>query len=118
MPDTMKNIELDIVGDVMVAKILESRLLHDPVIQLVRNQLMALTDVGDRKNIIIDLSLVESMSSSFLSHLLVLEKRIKSAQGQLFLCGLCPEMQNIFSMTRLDRIFQVFPDRFAALACF
>ncbi|RME46511.1 MAG: anti-sigma factor antagonist [Chloroflexi bacterium] len=75
--------------------------------------------LGDgEQNFVIDLSGVTFMDSSGLATLVQLFKRVRIGHGDVRLCGLQPEVQRIFELTRLDRVFDLFPDRVEAVASF
>ncbi|MFQ5595365.1 MAG: STAS domain-containing protein [Anaerolineae bacterium] len=71
-----------------------------------------------QQNFVIDLSGVGFMDSSGLAALVQLFKRVRIGHGDVRLCGLQPEVQRVFELTRLDRVFDLFPDRSQALASF
>jgi anti-sigma B factor antagonist len=75
--------------------------------------------LGDgEQNFVIDLSQVPFMDSSGLATLVQLFKRVRIGHGDVRLCGLQPEVRRIFELTRLDRVFDIFPDRAEAVASF
>lgn len=65
-------------------------------------------------NVVVDLSDVEFVSSSFMARLVALYKRIKPAGGSLILCGLHPIVREAFHTSRLDEYFGMTEDRDAA----
>ncbi|RME81512.1 MAG: anti-sigma factor antagonist [Caldilineae bacterium] len=75
--------------------------------------------LGDgEQNFVIDLSGVAFMDSSGLATLVQLFKRVRIGHGDVRLCGLQPEVRRIFELTRLDRVFDVFPSRQEAVASY
>jgi len=70
------------------------------------------------QNYVIDLSQVAFMDSSGLAALTKLYKRIRIGRGDVRLCHLRPEMRRIMELTRLDRVFEIYDDRQAAIASF
>lgn len=71
-----------------------------------------------QQNFVIDLAGVGFMDSSGLASLVQLFKRVRIGHGDVRLCGLQPEVSRVFELTRLDRVFDVFPDRAGAVASF
>jgi anti-sigma B factor antagonist len=67
-----------------------------------------------RPKMIIDLAEVDYISSVGLRVLLASLKKQKQNQGSLQLASLQPFVQNIFKITGLDKIFQIFPSEEAA----
>jgi anti-sigma B factor antagonist len=68
--------------------------------------------------IIVDLTKVEFVDSSALATLVQVMKRSRENKGDVLLCGLNPNVRNIFNLTRLDRAFQIHEDLAAALGAF
>ena len=69
----------------------------------------------DRKALIVDFSKIDFIDSSGLGTLVSLLKMM-NGKGDMVLCALNPGIRNMFSLTRMDRIFRICPDRAAALA--
>jgi anti-sigma B factor antagonist len=67
------------------------------------------------KNIILNLAKVDYISSVGLRVLLAALKRHKQNQGSMPLVSLQPFVQNVFKITGLDKIFQIFPTEETAL---
>lgn len=75
------------------------------------------TLLGDGyQQFIIDLDNVPFMDSSGLATLVQLFKRVRIGNGDVRLCSIQPPVQRIFELTRLDRVFDIFPGRSEALA--
>ncbi|TAN49815.1 MAG: anti-sigma factor antagonist [Methylococcaceae bacterium] len=65
--------------------------------------------------LIVDLSAVHFIDSSGLGALLSGYKNANLRQGSLILTGLQPRVQSMFELTRLHRVFDIYPDLEAAL---
>jgi anti-anti-sigma factor len=74
--------------------------------------------VRDRGNcdVVIDFSNVTIMTSASLAVLLRLKKLLEDCGQRLSLCCVGPATRGIFSVTGLDGFFEIFDDRFDALA--
>ena len=86
--------------DTLTSKYVEARL--DSVIE------------ENRPKLLIDLGEVDYISSVGLRVLLASLKKQRQNQGSLQLASLQPFVQNIFKITGLDKIFQIFPSEEAA----
>ena len=69
---------------------------------------------GDK--LVLDLSGLEYISSAGLRVLMLAAREVKAQDGTLVVCGLQPVVREIFEISRFNVVFQVFPDRQAALA--
>jgi len=59
-------------------------------------------------SVVVNLSQVDFLVSSFVASLLTLHKRVKAADGRLILCGLRPMSREILQCTKLDSVFEIF----------
>ena len=75
--------------------------------------LMRKLEASDVDRILLDLTLVKSLDSSFLGALIAVRKRIDAHQS-IELIGLTPPVARVFSLTRMDKIFAIHPDFTAA----
>ena len=64
----------------------------------------------------IDMSKLDYISSAGLRVLLMLAKKVQQAQGRVALCGLAPNVREVFSVSGFDTIFSIQPDPAAAVA--
>lgn len=76
--------------------------------------------VSDKESlrILLDMSHVAYLSSAGLGHLVGLLKKLKATGGELKVCSLHETIQELFSVMRLNTIFEIFPDQESALATF
>jgi anti-sigma B factor antagonist len=71
---------------------------------------------GAQASVVLDCSRVEHLSSAALKSILRLNKVLKKHGGGLTLCGLQPELAEVFRITRLDQVLAVKDSLEAALA--
>ncbi len=82
-----------------------------------KTQMLTFFDEG-KNNLIIDLKAVRFVDSSGLGSLVSGFKNASARNGNLKLCGLQPQVRSMFELTRLHRVFEIFPDSDEALASF
>lgn len=68
--------------------------------------------------IVFDLRQVEFIDSSIIGALVGFLRRTRAAGGDVKLAGLTPDIETIFEVTRLHRVFSIHPTVDAALADF
>jgi anti-sigma B factor antagonist len=68
-----------------------------------------------RPRILMDLSGMEYISSSGIGLLVSVLRRCREGGTGMALCGLRPEIAELFKLTRLNQVFEIFPSRAAAL---
>jgi len=66
--------------------------------------------------ILLDLERVEFIDSTALGGMVQCLKRLRRTEGgDLVLCGVQDKVMSLFALTRMDRVFTIFPDRASAL---
>ena len=68
------------------------------------------------ERMVIDLSRATYIDSAGLAALILAMQKVQAFGGKFFLAGLDETMRSIFETSRLNQIFQIFPDVDAALA--
>ena len=68
------------------------------------------------ERIVIDLSRATYIDSAGVAALILAMQEVEGYGGKFFLAGLRETLRSIFEISRLDRIFRIFPDVDAALA--
>ncbi len=81
----------------------------------VTQSLNAMTEKKPER-IVIDLSRATYIDSSGLAALILAMQKVEAYGGRFFLTGLHETMRSIFETSRLDQVFQIFPDVDTALA--
>lgn len=81
----------------------------------VREMLLRLLDEGHH-HILVDMAKVNFVDSTGLSILVSGMKRCRQARGDLALMQLQQPVRIIFELTRLDKAFEIYPDRETAEA--
>ena len=67
------------------------------------------------RHLVVDASAVTYIDSAGLAALIVAMQKVEAYGGQFSLAGLQTTVRSIFMMSRLDRIFRIFPDVDATL---
>jgi len=81
---------------------------------VLEKQVTKLTD-GSLRHLVVDLTAVDYVSSAGLRVLLIGAKRMKAAKGRLGLCGLQPNVKEVFVISGFTALFDMHADRKAAL---
>lgn len=68
--------------------------------------------------IVLDMRQVSFIDSSIIGALVGLLRRVRAAGGDVKLAGVTPEVEMIFEVTRLHRVFRLLPSVDAAIADF
>ena len=110
------NTQVDDKGIAVLIEVNEDRLDAHNSGEL-KTQMLTFFDEG-KNNLVIDLKAVRFVDSSGLGSLVSGFKNASARNGNLKLCGLQPQVRSMFELTRLHRVFEIFPDSEEAIASF
>ena len=113
-----RRIQTSEVGGVTVVGFIDHKILDAGNIQELGEELFHLVEQDGHKNVLLDFSNVEFLSSAALNKLIILDKKVKGKTGQLKLCNLMPEIREVFVITRLNQLFEIEDSKDHALAAF
>jgi len=97
---------------------LEFSVLDRTQIDEIGDELLSLVDDQGRKRILISFEGVDYLSSAVLGKLIALHKRVAMNNGRLKLCGIKASIREVFEITKLDKVFDIYDDEDAAMAAF
>jgi anti-anti-sigma factor len=81
--------------------------LHEGTVQALGKELLAVAETVAGGTLWLSLAGVVYLTSTTLEVLLSLRRRVRDAGGRLILSDLGPAVQEVFQITRLDKIFEV-----------
>jgi anti-sigma B factor antagonist len=105
-------------GEVAMVQFLDRKIMDHAAITELGEELLALVEKEQRKNLLLNFAGVEFLSSAALNKLIILDKRIKALGGKLQLSNLRPEIFEVFAVTRLTQLFSIKKTEQDALAAF
>jgi len=103
------------IGDVFVAKVLESRIAADVAARFKADLIEYVTE--DHRKLVLDLSEVTFIDSSGLGALIACLKAIGD-DGEIALCGARETVASMFKLTRMNKVFRMFNTPEDAAAAF
>jgi len=110
------NISIEYTEDATIAVITKEKLLEEQDIRSLEESIKYLIEQADRINLIIDFRNVKFLSSAVLGLLISISKRVYDRQGKLRLCNITPHIYEIFKITRLINVFDIYADLDGATA--
>jgi anti-sigma B factor antagonist len=114
----IQRLKVEQKSGVTVVNFLDKRILDEPTIQAIAEQLFSLVDDAGKREVLLNFDNVEYLSSAALGKLINLHKKLQGVQGRLAMCKVIPQIYEVFAITKLDKIFKIFPDEDAALEFF
>jgi len=82
------------------------------------DELLRLVEDQGKKKILVDFDGVDYLSSAVLGKLIALHKRLAMKKGELKLSGIKASILEVFEITKLDKVFDIYSDEESAVAGF
>jgi anti-anti-sigma factor len=108
----------ELMGEVRIIIIDEVRLLDGAVIDQCYREIIAVLDKTEESNVLLHFGRVTFMSSAALGILVRINKKCKEFQVALKLCSIAPDIAQVFKITGLDKVFEIYPDPAQAMEAF
>jgi anti-sigma B factor antagonist len=96
--------------DILTIRMLDERLVDPEQLKRMFDDLNTLLGKSNETQVIIDFTPVKFMASSMLGKLVQLEKKCKEFKVKLKLCGITPDILQVFKITKLNKVFDIQPD--------
>jgi len=113
-----RRLDVNRVGDVTVIRFRDRKIIEDINIQELGKEMFALVETDGYDKLLLDFSFVDFLSSAALGKLITLDKKMKAHGGILKLSNIRPEIYEVFTITKLNRLFDIRKDETDALAAF
>lgn len=93
-----------------IVTFVDEKILEEMDIHSLQVSIMSVIEEGGRINLILDFCNVQFLSSAVLGLLMRISKKVYEQEGQLRLCNISPRIYEIFKITRLNKIFDIYED--------
>jgi anti-sigma B factor antagonist len=104
---------------IKIVRFTDQQLFDERTVREVAEQIaISLPSDGTPIRLIIDFSEVNLISSTALSKLILIQRRIDATRGKLRFCELSPMLQQVFRTANLDRLFTIDRDLRTSLESF
>ena len=110
-----RHLRVENVDGVAVVSFVDTKIVTEENIQEVGDQLYSLVEDDGHKKILLNFGNVQYLSSAALGKLINLKKKVGTVKGKLKLCCIHPDLLEVFRITRLDQVFEIYADEQAAL---
>jgi len=109
-------LKVSVEGEATIVELTDRKILDEVSIANIGEEIARLAAGSEEPKLVLDFAKVAHLSSSALGMLITLHKRIRERQGQLRLCNIQPGIYEIFTITRLNEVFQICSSRQEAIA--
>jgi anti-sigma B factor antagonist len=110
-PPRRRRLDLEDVGDVIVVRFVDRKLLDEQNIQIIGEQLFSLVDEDGRRKLLLDMENVEYLSSAMLGKIFTLQRKMDELGGMMAFFAMAPEIMEVWDIIRLQHWLRVFPTR-------
>lgn len=113
---TNQRIDVSESANVTVVRFRDHKIIDPEAIQQLGDELFDLVEGEQRRNIVLNFSGVEFLSSAALGKLITFDKKVKRQDAKLILTNISPEIFQVFAITNLDKLFHIKDTEADALA--
>jgi anti-sigma B factor antagonist len=118
MAETIPPLSVSEEKGVRIIEFTNSKILDEANIAAIQETLSALIDESENPRLLLDFATVDHLSSAALGALININSKIRQKNGQLRLANIKPQIEEVFKITKLDKLFRIKPTRTEAMASF
>ncbi len=118
MSSTTTHIKVQDQDGVKRIEFVERNILDEANIQQIGEEIGRVVDSQDQPKVLISFTNVDHLSSAALGTLITINNKIRGRDGQLRLAEIDPQIYEVFVITKLNKLFQIFDTSEQALASF
>jgi anti-sigma B factor antagonist len=115
MDNVNPKIGVEYTENAVLATLTDEKILEQADIEALEASIMPLVKQAGKINLVISFADVKFLTSAVLGLLIRVSKKVYESDGQLKLCCIDPKILEIFKITRLDKVFDIYDDREQAL---
>jgi anti-sigma B factor antagonist len=118
MAEAIPSVSVTTQRDIRIVEFTNNKILDEANISEIGQTLTALVEENNPPRLLLDFSNVDHLSSAALGMLINLNSLIKQKNGQLRLAHIKPQIFEVFVITKLNKVFRIWPTRKEALDSF
>ncbi|MHC4112699.1 MAG: STAS domain-containing protein [Planctomycetota bacterium] len=108
MAEIKPRISVEYAENATIVTFVDEKILEEMDIQALQASVMSVIEEAERINLVLDFCNVQFFSSAVLGLLMRISKKVYEQEGQLRLCNISPRIYEIFKITRLNKIFDIY----------
>ena len=116
--DKMPPVAVSQSKDIRIVEFQNHKILDEGNIADIGLTLNAMIDEAPSPKMLLDFVNVDHLSSAALGMLINVNNRVRQKNGQLRLANIKPQIYEVFVITKLNKLFRIFPNRADAIASF
>ena len=114
----LKRLDVSQVGDVTIVRFRDQSITESRGIEEIAQELSHLVEQEDCQKLVVSLASVNCVSSAALGKLIILNRKATARGGALKLSSMNADISLVFSVTQLDRLFDIEEDEDHAIRAF
>ena len=118
MAEIRPRISVEYSDGATIAILTDEKILEDNDIKDIQQSVLALVEQNEKISLVIDFSNVKFLSSAMLGLLIRVHKRVYENHGRLKLSSIDPKIYEVFKITGLEKIFDIYSSSVEAAADF
>ena len=118
MPDAPSRLMIQKDRDITIIEFLDRNILDEANIQQIGEEISSLIDAAGHPKLLISFDNVDHLSSAALGTLITINNKIRQKQGELRLSNINKQIMEVFTITKLNKLFQIDKSTPDALAKF
>ena len=118
MAETIPQVALSQQKDIRIVEFTNNKILDEGNITEIGATLSSLIEESAQPKLLLDFANVEHLSSAALGMLINVNNKIKQKNGKLRLANIKPQILEVFVITKLNKLFKIWPTRAEALTSF
>jgi anti-sigma B factor antagonist len=103
-------ISVEYIDGATVVAFTDDKILEDTDVRALRQSVEAVVEQVGGLHLVLDFRHVKFLSSAVLGLLIRISKRVRELGGELKLCSIHPGIYEIFKITRLTNVFDIYED--------
>jgi len=108
MPDAQSRLLIQKQPDVTIVEFLDRNILDEGNIQQIAEEIGQIIDNSANPKLLISFENVDHMASAALGALITINNKVRDKDGQLKLANISPQIYEVFAITKLDKLFQIY----------
>lgn len=108
MPSSGSRLRVKRDADITQVEFVDRNILDEANIQQIGEEINGLIEAEATPKLLISFSSVDHLSSAALGTLITINNKIKVKKGKLALANIDPQIYEVFKITKLDKLFNIF----------
>jgi anti-sigma B factor antagonist len=116
--ETRQHLRVRVENGVAIVGFVDTYLQSTDIVQETSEQIFNLIKTNGYQKMVLHFDGVRFLSSEMIAEIVKVHRRMAQFKGRLRLCGLAPTLRDVFRVSQLDRLLEIFETEKEAMAKF